>query len=377
MTFWLLLFLNALFVLVYIFLSILRKERGRHFLLNALVMLLCPVVGVIWFLCAFVFSKVLFRKEVDLVDVLFSKEREAILLKAEEEKERNLLPLEDSLLISHRDDARAMFLEVIKREPKKSLYSISLALDSPDSEIAHYAASILQFELDKLRKHIGEESGRILSLEERLKEHDGKDQVLRTVRGMRFALRKSPGETEASKEEAFRYYADIAEELESGMDYHRHAELAGRQGRKAAYGEEEERLSLAEELEKTARAGHRLIDEIDGLLAQRVLSDYESGRFTLVLHEVTEFLEKRDYVTAEELSANVLHAVRSGSFEKAEAFSEKAFRYYPEALSTYSSRLKLLFEKGDREAFLHTLEEMKQTGLTLDHETLELVRFFS
>ena len=52
------------------------------------------------------------------------------------------------------------------------------------------------------------------------------------------------------------------------------------------------------------------------------------------------------------------------------------FLVYPDLLEAHSTRLKLLYDMGDREGFLTALDEMKNSGVPLDHEMMEMVRVF-
>ena len=54
------------------------------------VMVLCPVIGPLFFACSQLVYRTIFRQEVDLEDVIFSKERIKTHLKADEERERNM-----------------------------------------------------------------------------------------------------------------------------------------------------------------------------------------------------------------------------------------------------------------------------------------------
>lgn len=55
---------------------------------------------------------------------------------------------------------------------------------------------------------------------------------------------------------------------------------------------------------------------------------------------------------------------------------ERAVKYFPKRLSTYTCQLKLYFSCGDREAFFRVLEQLKQSDVVIDNETLELIRVF-
>ena len=87
----------------------------------------------------------------DLDDVIFSKERVKTNVKADEERERNLVPIEEALAVSDKKNLRMLMLNVIRGDLQDSLESISLALNSEDSETSHYAASVLRDELNDFR----------------------------------------------------------------------------------------------------------------------------------------------------------------------------------------------------------------------------------
>jgi len=152
-----------------------RKERDdrlydrRSYLFRAVVMLLCPVVGGLAFLIGFLAFKLFMSKEIDLAAVVFSKERVKTVSKGNEERDRNLVPLEEAIAVTNKNEMRSLMLNVIKGDYKRSLNSISLALNSSDSETAHYAASVLLDELNDFRAQVQTEF-------EAIKEATGKGQ---------------------------------------------------------------------------------------------------------------------------------------------------------------------------------------------------------
>lgn len=148
----LLLTVNALIVLGYCVWNLLRKEKkSRGYLFNAMVMFCCPVVGLCYVLGSYLFFRLFFFKDVDLADVVFSKERVKSYMKADEDRERNIVPLEEAIAVTDKDNLRQYMMNVVKGDVQKSLASISLALNSEDSETSHYAASVLQETLNHFR----------------------------------------------------------------------------------------------------------------------------------------------------------------------------------------------------------------------------------
>ncbi len=168
--FFLVLFLNLLVSVVYLLVSIFvvvpgrRRAAGkermrvldnrRTILLRFLVMVLCPVVGPLYFVASYAFYRVLSHGEVDLEDVGFSKERVNSYVKADSEREQNIAPIEEGLAVTDNQNMRQLMLNVIKTDIESSLSSISLALKSSDSETSHYAASVLQNVLNDFRVNV-------------------------------------------------------------------------------------------------------------------------------------------------------------------------------------------------------------------------------
>ena len=65
-------------------------------------------------------------------------------VRAEEERESNLVSLEEAIEITNDTELRSLMMNVVRGDIQQFLSSISLALNSEDTETAHYAASVLQ-----------------------------------------------------------------------------------------------------------------------------------------------------------------------------------------------------------------------------------------
>lgn len=126
-------------------------DNRRTYLLRFIVMILCPVIGPLFFFVVHLFYLTIFRFQVELDDVVFSKERVRTQLKADEERERNVVPLEEAIAVNDQKSLRMAMLNVLKGEIQHSLAAIALALEANDSESSHYAASILSHELNEFR----------------------------------------------------------------------------------------------------------------------------------------------------------------------------------------------------------------------------------
>ncbi len=131
-----------------------RHDNRRTYLLRFLVMVLCPVVGPLFFFFSYLLFRIPLWTQPDLEDVVFSKERVKTRMKADEERERNMVPLEEAMFVNESRDLRLIMMNTIRGDVHAALGVIMLALDSEDSETAHYAASVLSGELDTFRANV-------------------------------------------------------------------------------------------------------------------------------------------------------------------------------------------------------------------------------
>ena len=149
--------INCLIAAVYLLWYLVFKrdqDNRKQYIMHTVIMVLCPVIGPLFFLCGFLKYHFLRFGDRDLSDVEFSKSRHNPRLKADEERERNIVPVEEAILISDKEKKRKNMLNVLLGETDDALSSIAMALNSDDSEVAHYAASFLQSKLDLFRENV-------------------------------------------------------------------------------------------------------------------------------------------------------------------------------------------------------------------------------
>lgn len=184
------LIINLIIAVIYLLLSLLhKKELRRDCLIRFVVMLLCPVVAEGFFFFSWLFFRVLFHREVDLADVIFSKERGRTFRKADEQTESNLVPLEEAMAVTDRTNTRILMMDVIRRDISDTLKTISLSLESDDSEVSHYGASILQSALGDFRKQVGKLDEHIRNQEEDWKKSQDKDTEQNLIKNERELIR--------------------------------------------------------------------------------------------------------------------------------------------------------------------------------------------
>lgn len=149
------LFLNTVIAAFYFILNrLIRMNKEESLLIRAIVMFLCPIAGPVFVGLSYLLFRIFFSEPVDLDDVIFSKEHTKFETKVEEDKEKNIIPLEEAIAITGKQDLRNLMMNVVSSDISGSLASITLALDSEDSETSHYAASVLQDALNGYRAEV-------------------------------------------------------------------------------------------------------------------------------------------------------------------------------------------------------------------------------
>ena len=272
-----------------------NREKKIGYLAKSVVMLLCPVFGPLFIGLGYVFYRYLFTQHVDLEDVVFKKDRVKTYMHADEERGRTMVPVEEALAVTDKENLRNLMLNVVRADVRDSLASISLALNSEDSETSHYAASVLQDALNDFRA---------------------------TVQ---------------------KYYNLIQKQEEDQL----------------------EQILI-------------LVDYMNQVLKQRVFTDMEQNSFVLKMDEISDILYEKDAtkMTTYHFESISLRLLEIEDFERCKKWCDRAVKYYPKSLSTYTCQLKLYFSNGDREKFFKVLEELRNSNIVIDNETLELIRVF-
>ena len=390
----LVLLINALAVLLYWLWNrfLRRSSRRGSYGLRCAVMLLCPVAGICFFLLGQGFYKLFFRKPADLEDVIFSKDRVKTFLKADEEKERDFVPLEEAIAVTDTGSTRTLMMEVVRRDISHSLSTISLALNSDDSEVSHYAASVLQETLGKLRLDIQRVHRQVQELEEEIAEYDGEDGPLMTEAGLQALQRledeedreeHGPGGVETDLDNASDSVQKDARQEGAAVLYReediraRTREQAHAQALIARDGlPDEASKDIAQKLADEVEQARELMDSLYQVLRQHVFSPLEQASCTDIMEEMAALLDRRDVLSPEELRHISMQQLDMGKPELCRRWCDRATRLWPQELSTYTCRLKLHYTTGEREAFFADLDELKRSGVSLDHDTLALIRLF-
>ena len=185
------LILNVLAAVAYLLWYLIFKkdtDNRKQYVMHTVIMLICPVVGILYFFLAFLKYHFVKLGERDLSDVEFSKKRHVPRIKADEERERNIVAVEEAILVSDQEKKRINMLNVLLGETEESYSAIALALDSDDSEVAHYAASFLQSKMDTFRENVRKTQQNIA--ESDIQEEECQEQVLELIKYMNHMLKQ-------------------------------------------------------------------------------------------------------------------------------------------------------------------------------------------
>ena len=292
----LILIVNLCVVLIYLIWNhIRRKEKLGSVWMKAVVMLLCPGIGPAFILLSFFLYKIFSFGGVDLSDVVFSKDRTEKFVHPDEDMEKNMVSLEEALEVTDKKSLRTLMLNVIRGDYRKSLASITLALNSEDSETSHYAASILQ---------------------------------------------------------------DVLNDFRSGV--------------------QEKYLQCQEKNEQQEENCIRLAEYMNSILEQKVLTDLEQHSMTKKMKEVLETAWQLDKgkISSTIYEEICLRLLDIKDYADCDTWCERAMEQYPRVLSSYTCKLKLYFLCGEKEKFFRVMKDLRELDITIDNETLELIRTF-
>ena len=123
-------------------------------LCKTIIMILTPPFGVICFFVNFIISLFDRKSEIDYLELTFNREKKEFAEQTDYETEKEVVPLEEALIISDVQDKRRALLNVLKADVSNNMKSLVKALDNEDSETAHYAASALMDVLQKYSKQL-------------------------------------------------------------------------------------------------------------------------------------------------------------------------------------------------------------------------------
>ena len=349
---------NAAGVLVYgLFCHFSRKGEHAGWGLRCAIMLLIPVLGPFYYFCTWLFGKAFFKRPMDFDAIRPEKEKKEAPSKANEEKEKNMVPLEEAMAVAEKSESRVLVLDIVRRDISRSLSTILLALNSSDSEVAHYAASILQDSLGTFRENVDRMWNMILDLEAGL--------VLADVpeKGLVFSTEeREEAERKENRHRRVRAESPLREYLNGHV-----APLSIWK---------DEQVQRRERLTQEMALARELITDMGAVLRQKVFTEPEQKAFLRQMELLMELIDFRDIAGAEELNAVCTEETRAGMYDEADVWCGLLLQLYPGELDTWKCALRLSYARGDYATFRSRMEELKQSDVELDEEMIGRIRFF-
>lgn len=121
---------------------LLMFAKNKRFLAMFPIILCLPFLGIAVLFLIYMLSLLTGKqKKYEIEGVFRETPKMEYITEFNEEKERNVVPVEEALLLNGKAIQRALVMEIAKRDPEGYLSKLKQALLSDDTETAHYAAS--------------------------------------------------------------------------------------------------------------------------------------------------------------------------------------------------------------------------------------------
>lgn len=121
-----------------------------------------------------------------------------------------------------------------------------------------------------------------------------------------------------------------------------------------------------------------ILEYMNPVLLKNVFAETEQKLFVNRMDEIGDLLYEFGWRKMKSIhfAAISMRLLELGDIERCREWCERAEYHFPYKPATYTCLLKLYFQTGNRSGFFRVLEDLKDTDIILDHETLELIRIF-
>ncbi len=121
-----------------------------------------------------------------------------------------------------------------------------------------------------------------------------------------------------------------------------------------------------------------LIDYMESVLGQKIFADMEQKRFVQILSDKMEglFTKDKGQITLDRYEKLCLLLLHSEMFDDMKKWCDRLREQYYWELPAYTCYLKMYFTMGDRNNFFKVLQELRDSDVVIDNETLQLMRIF-
>lgn len=121
-----------------------------------------------------------------------------------------------------------------------------------------------------------------------------------------------------------------------------------------------------------------LMQYMNPILEQHVLTNMEQKSMVTRMDEVcnTAWELKKEAISSECYEMICLRSLELEWYDICQKWSLILKEMYPNTLASYTCQLKLYFSSGEKSKFFEIMDELKQSDVTIDRETLEMIRTF-
>lgn len=137
-------------------------------------------------------------------------------------------------------------------------------------------------------------------------------------------------------------------------------------------------LQICEDEKSNVDFAFVLFDQMNAILRQKVFTEIEQKSMVHMMDEIGDILYRLDRkrMSSEQMEAIFLRLLEIDEFADCQKWCERAEYLFPDELATYTCQLKLYFNTGNRNRFFRVLQDLKESDIIVDNETLELIRVF-
>ena len=137
-------------------------------------------------------------------------------------------------------------------------------------------------------------------------------------------------------------------------------------------------MLVLEDSEQSVLYAETLVEYMNQVLEQRAFTDMEQRNFVGIMEEMCDILYQKapGRMSSVMYEAISLRLLEIEEYDQAEKWCNRAKVFYPNTLASFTTQLKLYFASGKKEQFFETVEELKNSSVVVDNETLELLRVF-
>lgn len=137
-------------------------------------------------------------------------------------------------------------------------------------------------------------------------------------------------------------------------------------------------IKIENEDKKETAYEEELIDYMGEILIQKIFTNIEQKKYVETLEQTAEKMYEKDatrFITRR-YEIIVLCLLDIDEYEKAELWCNRMTEQHPEELETYKCGLRFFYKTKNKDKFFELLEKLKHSDITLDNETLNIIRVF-